>query len=124
MSPTRTTWHGDEIKARSHRAAARSILGMGEQVSREMKVNAHVQSGDLKRTIHLAKPDTMGEVDADATTARDGTHGYKIEVGSWLPYACVENNRGGTHRFADIGFQLAKPTFDGTLVRAWREEGL
>lgn len=119
------TWHGDELVARSRRANGRAALGMAEAVSMEMKQMAHVGStGDLHRSIHAAVPDTLGGVGADQETVRRGESHWQVEVGSWLPYACVENNRGGTHRFADIGWQLAEPTFRPKLDRAWREEGL
>lgn len=120
----RRTWHGDELIARERRANGRAIIGMGEQTSAEMKGVAHVQSGDLKRSIHTAKVGSMGGINAEAATVRTGKTEWTLEVGSWLPYACVENNRGGTHRFADIGWELSEPNFDGTLQRAWREEGL
>lgn len=121
---THRTWHGDEFVVRSRRATGRAIVGMGEQVSVEMTKAAHTVSGDLKRSIHAAKADTMGEVGADDDSAREKRDFWQVEVGSWLPYACVENNRGGDHRFADIGYSEARPRFRPTLIRAWREEGL
>lgn len=119
----RRTWHGDEIIARARRASGRAVIGMAEQVSVAQKRAAHEISGDLKRTIHAAQPNTMGEIGADQRTVRIGPT-MLVEVGSWLPYACVENNRGGEHRFADIGWEAARPAFGRTLQRAWREEGL
>jgi hypothetical protein len=118
------SWHGDEIKARADRAVGRAIVGMGESVSAEMKGVSHVVTGNLKRSIHAARPDTMGEVPASTATVTIRPNNFQLEVGSWLPYACVENNRGGDHRFADLGWQLAEPGFDGKLIRAWREEDL
>lgn len=124
MAKVRSEWHGDEILARARRANGRAVVGMGEQVAREMKLAAHEISGDLKRSVHAAKPGTMGEIEASPRTVRELGDRVQVEVGSWLPYACVENSRGGEHRFADIGFELATPRFRPTLVRAWREEGL
>lgn len=118
------TWHGDEFKARSRRANGRAIVGMAEHTAVEMTKAAHVLSGDLKRSIHAAKIDTMGAVEASPESAREKVDVWVLEVGSWLPYACVENNHGGTHRFADIGWELTKPKFEAKLERAWREEGL
>lgn len=67
----------------------------------------------------------MGEPAIDkGSEAQTGKTEWQIEVGSWLPYACVENNRGGDHRFADIGWSKAEPDFEPKLVLAWREEGL
>ena len=125
MSPVvRRTWHGDEIEARANRANGRAIISMGERTAAAMQSVAHVVSGDLKRTIHTARPDTLGVIGADEETVRTGTHDWQLEVGSWLPYACVENNRGGAHRFADIGWEMTRDTFNEALVAAWREEGL
>lgn len=118
------TWHGDEFLARSRRANGRALIGMGEHTAANMSRTAHVLSGDLRRSVHAAKVDTMGAVDATAETTREKRDVWVLEVGSWLPYACVENSRGGAHRFADIGWQLTRPTFDAKLKRAWREEGL
>jgi len=120
----RRTWHGDEIEVRGKRATGRAIVGMGESVASEQKQAAHVISGDLRRSVHAARVNTMGAVEADQETVREGPNNFQLEVGSWLPYACVENNHGGDHRFADIGWEAAEPTFDAKLIRAWREEGL
>ena len=134
----RRTWHGDEILARGKRATGRAIVGMAEEVAVQMKHNTHVQFGDLRRSVHAAKVDTMGAVNVtepglDDTTpvspgaqelSKTGKVRFGVEVGSWMPYACVENNRGGAHAFAQIGWDLGVPTFDPKLIRAWREEGL
>lgn len=120
----RRTWHGDEIQARGRRATGRAAVAMGEHTSGHMVRHAHVLSGLLRRSIHAAKPDTIGEVHADERTVRHSQDRWLVEVGSWVPYACVENNRGGDHRFADLGWQSAEPEFPAILRRAWREEGL
>jgi hypothetical protein len=122
--PVRRTWHGDEIEARSKRANGRAILGMGAGVVDAMQRNTHEVSGLLKRTEHMAKPSTLGLIEANSETVISGRNTWEVEAGSWLPYACVENNRGGTHRFADIGWEQARQDFDVKLERAWREEGL
>jgi hypothetical protein len=120
----RDEWNGDELLRARRRADGRAVIGMGAQVSNEMQGQAHVISGDLKRSIHAAKVDTMGTVGATTSTVRTGPDTVELEVGSWIAYACVENNRGGTHRFADNGWRLAEPTFDGILQRAYREEDM
>lgn len=120
----RREWHGEEFKARERRANGRAIIGMGVSAANEMSRHAHRVSGDLSRSTHAAKKFTMGAINATPETAREGVTSWGIEVGSWLPYACVENNLGGTHRFADLGWQTAEPTFDAKIIRAWREEGL
>lgn len=133
-----TDWHGDEITVRARRANGRAIIGMAEQVAVDMKKAAHVgESGDLRRSIHAAKVNTLGEVNVTepggesapvspgaAAAVKKSKVKLGVEVGSWLPYACVENNRGGSHRFADIGWQLGKATFDTKLKKAWKDEGL
>lgn len=118
------TWHGDELEARMRRANGRAVVGMGEMTAAYMSEAAHVLSGDLRRSTHAAKVETMGEQDATASNTRSGPSEWTVETGSWLPYACVENNRGGEHRFADIGWQASRPHHDEVLQAAWREEGL
>lgn len=121
------TWHGSEFIARERRANGRAIVGMAVSVAVEMKKVAHEVSGDLKRSVHAAAVESMGEREVDADSqkaARTGPTSWAVEVGSWMPYACVENNRGGAHRFADLGWHFAQPTFEPKLKRAWKEEGL
>jgi hypothetical protein len=130
------TWHGPEFIARERRANGRAIVGMAVAVAVEMKKVAHVQDNQLRPSIHAAAVESMGGRDvteagsdssapiSDIANARIGETSWAVEVGSWVPYACVENNRGGAHRFADIGWELARPTFDPKLKRAWAEEGL
>lgn len=130
------TWHGPEFIARERRANGRAIVGMAVGVAVEMKKAAHVVSDNLRTSIHAAAVESAGGrtvttpgsgIDAplgDMGNARTGETSWSVEVGSWMPYACVENNRGGEHRFADIGWELSQPTFEPKLKRAWREEGL
>lgn len=128
------TWHGNEIQARGRRATGRAIVGMAEGVAVEMQKVAHVESGNLKRSIHAAPTGLVHNAVEEATgfvsdpltpeSARTSEDRWHAEVGSWMPYACVENNLGGAHRFADIGWAFARPTFEAKLARAWREEGL
>jgi hypothetical protein len=130
------TWHGPEFIARERRANGRAIVGMAVAVAVEMKKVAHVQDNQLRPSIHAAAVESAGgrlvtapgsDMDAPLGTqanARTGDSSWAVEVGSWMPYACVENNRGGAHRFADIGWELSHPTFAPKLKRAWREEGL
>ena len=132
------TWHGDELIARERRANGRALAGMAVGVATEMKKHTHVDKGDLRRSVHAAAVESMGEREVTLSglpegaplagssdkEMRTGPAEWKIEVGSWLEYACVENNRGGEHRWADIGWELVQPTFRPRLVRAWREEGL
>lgn len=120
----RRTWHGDEFLVRGRRASARAVVGMGERAAASMSRSAHRISGNLSRSTHAARVETMGAIEATQATVSVGDDRFKVEAGSWLPYACVENNRGGEHRFADIGWDAARPAFPKQLKRAWREEGL
>lgn len=119
----RRTWHGDRIIRASRTSNREAIEMMADAVAGEMRRAAHVKTGALQRSIGVAAPGTNGSVKG-AETRVVGRGKHKLEVGSWLPYACVENNRGGEHRFADIGWEAARPAFGRTLQRAWREDGL
>lgn len=124
MRLVRRTWHGDELLVRAKRAEARAVIGMGEHRANAMRGAAHRDSGDLARSCHAAKVNTMGTVPAEPGTVREGPSNVQVEAGSWLPYACVENNRGGAHRFAEIGNGVAQAADMEKLHRAFREEGL
>lgn len=123
MALKKRTWHGDRIVRLSRAANEEAIVEMAEEVASEMRRAAHVKTGALRRSIGVAMPDTGGAV-RGAETRTVGRGKYAREVGSWLPYACVENNRGGEHRFADIGWAQARPRFKVILGRVWRKPGL
>lgn len=122
--PWERTWHGDEIQARSDRALGRALIANGELHSRHASVNVHRISGNLARSIHAAKYLTMGEIPADEDNIIERSGVRVLEVGSWIEYACVEENRGGTHSYMQPAHEWAWPQFTGQLRRAFREEGL
>lgn len=118
-------WHGDEFLARAGRATGRGLIGIGTAITSHAKVFVHEISGDLRRSIHLAKPASSGAREArtgsDAKMADDL---FLLEVGSWIDYACVEEVGRG-HQF----MQPAVETVSGaeafaTMKQAWMEEGL
>jgi hypothetical protein len=113
------TWHGDRIIRASRTSNREAIELMSEEVAKEMRRAAHVQTGALRRSIGVAAPGTNGSVRGSETRVV-GRGEWALEVGSWLPYACVENNRGGMHRFADIGWATARPRFRKILRAAWK----
>lgn len=119
-----TEWKGDRIKERFQRAIARGTIGVGEQISVRAKSTVHVISGDLRRSIHTAKHHTGGEQRAnqqDALTP-DGT-GALVDVGSWLDYACVEENRGGEHSYMMPAIETVRGTAAVTYQAAFKQEG-
>lgn len=117
-------WHGQRVLRRMRKAEARATVRMADEAVSEMKQAAHVETGRLRSSIGAFKPDTIGEVPAGAKTVTVGRGKHKVEVGSYLAYACVENNRGGAHRFADIGWAQAKPKFRGILAQEYVRERL
>jgi hypothetical protein len=118
-------WEGDELLARAARATGRGLVGIATSITSHAKVFVHEMSGDLRRSIHAAKPASSGQREArtgsDAKLADDL---FLLEVGSWLDYACVEEVGRG-HQF----MQPAVETVSGaeafaTMKQAWMEEGL
>lgn len=102
-------WHGDKIERHMKRAIDRACVGIATSVATDGKRNVHVITGTLRRSIHSAPVKYMGLDDHEramvseipnATTAdvTGGADHSKLEVGSWLPYACVEEVGRG-HRF-------------------------
>jgi hypothetical protein len=66
----------------------------------------HVITGHLKASGHVEKMASLG-------TSIEGAVVYDAE------YAQIENDRGGTHAFMDIGWERAQSTFDAVLPAAW-----
>ncbi len=134
--PMARSWNGLEIQQRVHRAAARSIIGIGMEMAMDGKRISHHISGTLVRSIHVAplgaphgedekisaSVDMMfagGRIEATKTPL-----GPAVEVGSWLPYACVEwvgrDHPGITQALEAVRGARA----DMIVATAWREEGL
>lgn len=51
-------WNGDEILVRVDRAIGRAVIGIGERVAVRAKEIVHVETGTLRRSIHVAVPGT------------------------------------------------------------------
>lgn len=115
-------WLGADIQARIKRANGRSIVSGGEQVAAHAKQIVHVQSGDLRRSIHAAKLDSMGEVEATSENVLKDFDA-QVEVGSWLAYACVEES-GRHHYYIAPAMAIVAPTFIGIIEAAYAAEGL
>ena len=112
----------DEVDARVKRAAARGTIGIAEGVSRFAKENAHVVSGQLRRSIHVARSDTIGLQRATTLNVKT-TDGAVVDVGSWLDYACVEEIGRG-HRFMGPAIEQIRPFTVVTMREAFAQEGL
>jgi hypothetical protein len=140
-------WFGDELGLRVDRASARAIVGIAEAVAVETKRVTHVISGTLRRSVHAApvgydgsrdeeaakrgdmmlgssELSTLGSALGSATLATLGVEGAVVEVGSWLPYACVEWV-GRQHPGVTQGLESVRgPWADIIVAQAFREEGL
>jgi hypothetical protein len=130
-------WYGPELQARGHRAAARALIGFATRVAVETKMVTHVMSGTLRRSVHAAPAHYEGAYEDErraeggedlldtsmAMTATPTHAGYAVEVGSWMPYACVEWVGRG-HPGVTQGLEAARPMVGAIFQKAFREEGL
>lgn len=129
-------WHGKSIQARVHRASARSILRIGEEIAAATKRITHVQFGTLRRSIHVAPAGYDGAGDEGAAKNGDLMRGASwidagvaganpvVEVGSWLPYACAEWIGRG-HPGITQGLEMVRGVqADAIVVAAFKAEGL
>jgi hypothetical protein len=130
-------WFGDELEARINRAAGRAIVAIGMQIAVETKTITHRITGTLARSVHAAPAGYEGYAEDDTTaptadllllygvpTATPTPFGPSVEVGSWLPYACVEWIGRG-HPGVTQGLEMARGArMDATVVEAFRQEGL
>jgi len=133
--PMARDWHGMSIRHKTDRAAARALVGIGMEVARETKLVTHRISGTLARSVHAAPvgyeyaaEDARDAVEHDLLL-REALHptplptGPAIEVGSWLPYACVEWVGRG-HPGVTQGLEIGRAKTDRYVRQAMREEGL
>ncbi len=129
-------WYGPEVKKRVHRATGRALIAFGTRVAVETKMVTHVVTGTLRRSIHAAPahyegaysdekmaPDQDLLLTAHMVEATPVPQGYAIEVGSWMPYACVEWIGRG-HPGVTQGLEAARPAAGAIFEKAFREEGL
>ena len=125
------------LEERVDRASARALIGIGTRIAIETKLVTHVVTGTLERSVHVA-PRFYDDEDGDLKMAQNGADlvdmsgalhptktsgGWEIEVGSWLPYACVEWV-GRAHPGITQGLEASRPLFGPIVMQAFREEGL
>lgn len=140
--PMARVWNGLELQERVNRAAGRAIVAIGTDVAVNTKRVTHRITGTLARSVHVAPPgqehDDEQELRQAQTTdlmlssfgatsfaTRIGTAlGPAVEVGSWLPYACVEWV-GRQHPGVQQGLEMSRGArADLIVMTAFREEGL
>lgn len=124
--------------ARVERAAGRAIVGIAMQVAVETKRVTHVKHGTLRRSVHAApaeSPEGHEDDEREAQTAdlmmtrgapepTRTAMGVAVEVGSWLPYACVEWIGRG-HPGITEGLEVVRGERTEAILRqAFSEEGL
>jgi hypothetical protein len=139
VSSMERSWLGDEVTARINRAAGRAIIGVGMQAAVDTKRVTHVISGDLRRSVHVAPVEYEGSEDEGMVADNPSADllmstmpqlasptplGPAVEVGSWMPYACVEwvgrGHPGVTEGLESVrGMQT-----DRIIAAAFRQEGL
>lgn len=129
-------WYGLELQARINRAAGRAIIGIAMAVAVETKNITHVVNGNLRRSIHAAEVGYDGSPDEEEAQSADllmshfmpvatpTPFGPAVEVGSWMPYACVEWVGRG-HPGITQGLESVRGIRTDVIVRrAFQEEGL
>lgn len=132
---TSATFAFSEFDLRIKRATGRAIVGIGVAVATETKRVTHVQFGDLRRSVHAAPAGYDGGDDEVQAGRGDLLHemvpeptpspvGPMVEVGSWMPYACVEWVGRG-HPGITQGLEAVRGIRANSIVlQAFREEGL
>lgn len=125
-------WKGDELVLRARRALGRGLIGVGMVVVVAGKENAHVVSGTMRRSIHLAPATYAGGNDAEDSQHGDmenvmaptalGTD-WVVAAGSWVPYACVEEVGRG-HQFMTPALDVGRARAEPIMRQAFAEEGL
>lgn len=134
FASAKRTWHGDQIAARGLRATGRGSIAIAEHVAVAGKRNAHVISGDMRRSIHTAPEGYLGEDDEALAATGDVTVDYgaddvldgsvaTVETGSWLAYACAEEVGRG-HKFMEPAVEEVRGNSHGIMASAFKEEGL
>lgn len=127
----------DEVLMLINRASGRAAVGIGVAAAVETKRVTHVVSGNLRRSVHAA-PAGYDDAEADQKLSASADLmlalgppawlqtplGPAVEVGSWLPYACVEWI-GRAHPGITQGLEAVRGTRADMIVRqAFAEEGL
>lgn len=136
------TWDGAEAKAKARRAVNRAMVALGARTTSGAKQRVHRLTGTLSRSIHEAPPDYATQATGDLKAAQDAAHGGQeqdlagsemaklpvwdehseaaMEVGSYLPYACVEEAR---HPYLAPALDEAMASAEATFKQAFAEEG-
>jgi len=127
---------GDLLK-RKNRAVAKAQVAMARDMILLAKDIVHVITGTLQRSIHAAPLNYLGEGDyARAINGEDlgemfiddfnqfmRGRSVEIEVGSWIPYANIEENVRA-HHFLLPAFNAVTAKQEQYYHQAFREEGL
>lgn len=137
--PLARTWEGVTLRDRVHRAGGRAIVGLAVAAAVETKRVTHVQFGTLRRSVHAAPVDYVGDDDMTKAEKEDMSAGEflstsmvsnpegagpTVEIGSWLPYACAEWVGRG-HPGVTEGLESVRGARANRIVmQAFREEGL
>lgn len=126
-------WNGAVIALRVRRALGRGLIGIGEGTSVLAKQGADVISGTMRRSVHTAPRHYVGDADLMAAQRSDIPNvlipssippDWALEVGSWLPYACVEEVGRG-HRFVTPAVEQMQGARSFRIMKqAFAEEGL
>jgi hypothetical protein len=130
MSDWEATWNGGDLVDRCKRAQGRAVVAIGELVAQEAKRLAHVYTGTMRRSIHVAPAGYQGYLDEAVARnselsgvtpeeVRDAT----VEVGSWVHYAEVEEVERG-HEFVAPAVEAVRTQANEVIIRAAHEEGL
>lgn len=133
---SKSKWDGMSVMERFERATARAAVSIGMHVAVETKRVTHVVEGTLRRSVHAAPAGYDGAGDELVAQATD-MHNMAsppqatitptealVEVGSWLPYACVEWIGRG-HPGITQGMEMTRGVTCDRIVRAaLRQEGL
>ncbi len=131
------SWFGGELQMRKDRACGRAIVSIGTHVAVETKRVSHRVTGNLVRSVHAAPVGYEGGADDErmaptadllmAFTTIPATptpFGPAVEVGSWMPYACVEWV-GRQHPGVTQGLEAVRGLKADRIVReAFKQEGL
>jgi hypothetical protein len=125
-----SSWNGGDLVDRCKRAQARAVVAIGELAAQEAKRLAHVYTGTMRRSIHVAPAGYQGHF--DEAIARDGevpgitpeeVQNATVEVGSWVHYAEIEEVERG-HEFIAPAVESVRTQANEVIIRAAHEEGL
>jgi hypothetical protein len=134
MSGWSAEWNGDDLVERTKRAQARAILAIAEVAAAEAKRLAHVYTGTMRRSIHVAPADYIPyrdemaaqSDDLQASTTVEPTEtetGAMVLLGSWVHYADIEEVVRG-HEFITPAVESVRTQAAEIIRRAAEEEGL